>query len=495
MTTEFISVIADSGGSFTSLASALAAQAIDITSPRARVYSHDGVSGTVANSAGITGSVSGEVATVKHCTSAMVLVYHGAADQTYQSGETVTCSAGSFVINSTVGSGAGDLPHLVWEISGELTQSAGFMLSHASLATGPDNKVIIRSIGGQKRSSSNALTYGYAPGRINCTTSGGAANVIDVAEAYVDIENIDIKTSTESGHTGYCIRLNPGTVTGEVNLRGVLCKGVNGATQVFSQGTSTGVIMNVYNSVFYGNRTYIVRNAAADINYYNCIFIQQNAGNAVAAYSDAGATSYWDCYAVRAGTSAAYSGTYDTLEANCASNDATGTAGLQNFVYADQFMSTTENSEDFRLKSDSGLLEVGEIHGLTPDIFGVNRDGASAIGPCELVSSGITASGSPTWGTYKSNSGILCCPTDIYIGNSDAILGTATPSNILSFFPHFSAYVTKLQGANLTDVYIQVSSVDDSTFLSDLSWDSGWKTFSAPMASNGRIDDVEYLQV
>jgi len=70
---------------------------------------------------------------------------------------------------------------------------------------------------------------------------------------------------------------------------------------------------------------------------------------------------------------------------NNASSDSTGNTGLQNLSSADQFVNTTEGSEDLHLKSGSDLIDAGTDLSsyFTDDIDGQSRTGAWDIGADE----------------------------------------------------------------------------------------------------------------
>jgi hypothetical protein len=111
---------------------------------------------------------------------------------------------------------------------------------------------------------------------------------------------------------------------------------------------------------------------------------------------------------------------------------------------------------------------------------------------------GVTAEGAIALGDIVVAGGILAAPSDLYCGNTDAQSGDTNPTGITDLTPVFSGKVSKLD-ANITQVQIQVSAIDDATFVETLSWDSGWLTLAEPITATNtdgmaRTENIAYGQ-
>ena len=74
------------------------------------------------------------------------------------------------------------------------------------------------------------------------------------------------------------------------------------------------------------------------------------------------------------------------VEVNNASEEATGTTGLINLTFTDQFVNTTLSAMDLRIKVSGSLFEAASTGAISPDVFGTVRDGSNPdIGPYEHV--------------------------------------------------------------------------------------------------------------
>ncbi len=96
---------------------------------------------------------------------------------------------------------------------------------------------------------------------------------------------------------------------------------------------------------------------------YNCVFISSSAYGSVS--NTGGGASTWvvkNCYAYNANTEGPAFNDMTTM-VTCASNDTSGSEGLQSIDLGDssgtKFVSLTDGSWDFHLKKDSPLVNVG----------------------------------------------------------------------------------------------------------------------------------------
>jgi hypothetical protein len=151
-----------------------------------------------------------------------------------------------------------------------------------------------------------------------------------------------------------------------------------------------------------------------------------------------------------------------------------------------------------------GITGSGAINLNTIDVDGrtVNYGtGAITLGDMTIAGDGtrgVTAEGAIALGNIVVAGGILAAPSDLYCGNTDAQSGDTNPTGITDLTPVFSGKVSKLD-ANITQVQIQVSAIDDATFVETLSWDSGWLTLAEPITATNtdgmaRTENIAYGQ-
>ncbi|KKU49278.1 hypothetical protein A3H10_04185 [Candidatus Uhrbacteria bacterium RIFCSPLOWO2_12_FULL_46_10] len=101
---EFISTIKQSVGDYSSLSSwwnAMSSGGIDLTVTSTKVFSHTGITGTIADGALVTGDMSGATATAVHTTPTQILLKNIVG--TFQSDEPVRVDASNYVTLTDVG--------------------------------------------------------------------------------------------------------------------------------------------------------------------------------------------------------------------------------------------------------------------------------------------------------------------------------------------------------------------------------------------------------
>jgi len=107
--TEFVAIVDPDNGpstSFTSLSSWETAVQCDLTAATTLVFSHSGITGSIANGASVTGATSGATATAEHTTDSQILLT-GIASGPFQSGEQVYVTQNvHYVVISDAGDGA-----------------------------------------------------------------------------------------------------------------------------------------------------------------------------------------------------------------------------------------------------------------------------------------------------------------------------------------------------------------------------------------------------
>jgi len=105
VTKEFISTIKSSGGDYTTLSAWEDAVETDLTAVTTKVFSHGGITGTIADGATVTGATSTATAIVLHATATQILV-QSIATSTFQSGEQMQVDGSNYVTLGDAGFGA-----------------------------------------------------------------------------------------------------------------------------------------------------------------------------------------------------------------------------------------------------------------------------------------------------------------------------------------------------------------------------------------------------
>lgn len=149
-------------------------------------------------------------------------------------------------------------------------------------------------------------------------------------------------------------------------------------------GTVGGLVTTTYSGII--------------LDIYSCTII---GGDTQGIARSVGVVTAKNCYAYASGSGVAYSGTIG--KTTCASDDTTGSAGLQNIAYdTSNFTNVTAGSEDLHIPSGSDLIDVGtDTSGeaapmdFTDDIDGDARGATWDVGADELVDAGVTVSPSP----------------------------------------------------------------------------------------------------
>jgi hypothetical protein len=511
MVTEFVCTVGATGCDYTTPAAWETACDSNLTSAQTRVYSHGGITGTVADGATVNGSVHSYTAVVRHATANRIMVYHDTASETYETGEQIRVDVSNYVtVTSTVGSGAGDEVIPVMELDGEVSISSGTALLIDEWTTDATHPIRIRSKNAAKRSSSSALRFGAAAGRLISTDADDPC--IAINESYVEFSDIDLKNS---GGNDYLVTMASLPATNNhIKFERVLFESSNSCNYIMSCQDSDAIVTmdncivvsrGPVSPVYFAGNTLNLR--------FDTFYTTATNGRSVVTAS--GTINITNCYGNANGTGYVYGGSGGTRNVTTSgSSDATGTAGLQSLAPGDQFTSVTDGSEDFRLKAGADLIDAGTaIAGLTTDIYGTARpDGEEDLGVAELLAGGTAITGVCTItipaitfaGTAeKTAEGAITGSCTITLAGNDFAASVLMPPNqiyvegaenntgVIATEPAISAYCSKLS-PNIVDIRIQVSAVDDYSFVEDLSWDSGWLTLATPLAAAGRTEDRDY---
>ena len=220
---------------------------------------------------------------------------------------------------------------------------------------------------------------------------------LSVAESYVLIDGLICKNTNANGHD--TILIDPLATSANSLIKILNCVIVGGlrAAQGYGVRQIDGQLLMV-NTVIYGAAVngYLSNYAANGppiANIYNCISCS-NGGNGFTVRDEATA-SIKNCYAGNNGSDD-FSGKARTT---CASEDATGSTGLQSIAYSisagTYFTNLTAGSEDFSIGASSSLIGVGTnlyndaVYSFQTDILGTDRGGSGAswdIGAFEYIS-------------------------------------------------------------------------------------------------------------
>lgn len=231
--------------------------------------------------------------------------------------------------------------------------------------------------------STNALKFNQANG-VAVQGSGSFINAFSSDMDFITVDGIQFKTA----NTGTRAFAFTASFTQNMKLQNCIIESADDAVQINRGQAFNNVIILTGtggeglraasgNCQIIGNTIVRPSDITAANNGIVCVY---GAGpiynNAIFGFATAG--SGWT-----AGTS--------TNNATDAASLPAGT-GLTSVTYANQFVSTTSASRDFRLKAGSSLIDAGATQGPATDIIGTSRPQGTAydIGCWELVSSGFS---------------------------------------------------------------------------------------------------------
>lgn len=326
--------------------------------------------------------------TIHHLTSTEYIIT--ASVGTLDDNDSVTDGTNTFVIN-----GAGDSCQVtvdVYNDDGTLTDTWTF----DGFTTDSDNFFKVTSPVGERHSGTAAS---------GARISSNGANGIVVADNYSELSWLILDSSLNSaGNPEGLIKPQSGADNSVIKnniIADCVNDGAGSFTNCIGAATQTFTGFNVYNNIIYNPETNGVgwgfgNGGVVVIN--NTIYGAGNNGFNIA-HSNSTVTARNN--AVFGSTGSDYSANIDTRQTN-ASEDTTGDAGLQSFVTAEQFTSTTGGSEDFHLITGADLIDAGTDLTTTAniDIDNYDRDAGGVtwdIGADEFIA--VPVGG---WGTSDS---------------------------------------------------------------------------------------------
>lgn len=227
--------------------------------------------------------------------------------------------------------------------------------------------------------------------------SSAYSHMISIADSYIVLEGLAVKNSDANGL--YTILIDQGVVSGSCLAKILSCVVVGakwaslgyGVNQV--DGNLTIVNTIIYASALDGFKNSYAANGPPKSTVYNCVSCG-NGGVGFDVYDDA-ASAIKNCYS-GGNTGNDYAGKARTT---CASEDSTGSVGLQSIAYSTSsgayFTNITAGSENFHIGASSSLVGAATnlyndgTYAFQIDIDGNDRGGAAAswdVGADEYVS-------------------------------------------------------------------------------------------------------------
>ena len=207
-------------GEKTTIASWESAVQSDLTDAQTRVYTHGGITGTIADAATVTGQNNGYQATVRICTTGQIMVFHDTAAETFEADEQVQVD-GSNHVSVDSGDGGGDTVIAVAEGSNTST-TADNSLTLAGWGTDGTNRVIVRAAGGDE------AVMPFDTSRYYITSATYNLRL----DEFCDIQGIQLDCQTVSFGSAVNINASGGLtgLSGLVTLDSCLIKGDVGAS-------------------------------------------------------------------------------------------------------------------------------------------------------------------------------------------------------------------------------------------------------------------------
>lgn len=221
---------------------------------------------------------------------------------------------------------------------------------------------------------------------------------LTISEDNVRVEGLQIR-HTAGSPSGSDSALRPVSTGGTTDIRVNKCILRAGRFTVRIESGSNHYWWN--NMIYGGSVGGLVVTSSIALDIYSCTII---GGDTYGLVRSSGTVTAKNCYAYASGTGDAYSGTI--TKTTCASDDTTGSAGLQNIAYdTSNFTNVTGGSEDLHLPSGSNLVDVGtDTSGdsapmdFTDDIDGDSRGATWDVGADEYVA----AVGGNPWYYYAN---------------------------------------------------------------------------------------------
>lgn len=220
--------------------------------------------------------------------------------------------------------------------------------------------------------------------------------VTDVgANGYVTFEDLMVLNSNNGAGTK-CIGVDAAHGTVIFNRCKLLCTG-NANAVVFKTDAGCGADVNLFNCVLFNKAAAVaaggcIQAVGAPIKAYHCSAWSLTANGDCINMGDLAGGELVNCYAYAAGTGDSYTGLTDVTMTTCASDDATGSAGLQNVAYDATNFYNKESANYFpNIRKGGALYGTGtDLSGYTApynistDMCRCTRPNPPSIGCCDL---------------------------------------------------------------------------------------------------------------
>ncbi len=435
VTKEFISTIRATGGDYSSLSSWESANQTDLTATTTKVFSHGGITGTIADTDTITGSTSGATANVVHATTTQILLE--SISGTFQSGEQVQVDASNLVTISDAGFGAISTAECYNDWPSGLVED---YVSISGWTTGKNNYVKVYTPQGQRHNGVLKNESGnYTGFTIKQTNYSGKTSVFGNEQNYTIIDGIIIVAAESQVSYGISSEVAYSTVSNNIVYREV-----GTGQQGIRFYTTASVGSYIFNNIVYGS----------DSNNWEICFMgcKGEVYNNVAYECDYGFVNYSTYDNELTNNSAFNNNIYDfggsvnAIISNSISSDGTaddfgGSDNIVDATLADlDFVSTTSGLEDLHIETDSVARNEGLDLSVDPDYPLVSDiDGDSMLGFAEW------SIGADQYSDFDYSS---LSPTD---GNKSVAVGA-------DFVMNFSESVTAQAGK-----YIYIKREDDDS--------------------------------
>lgn len=351
MATEFITTLRDGTGDFSLMSSWESSVQCDLTAATTKVFSHGGITGSIANNDTVTGQTSGATGSVVGVVTGTQILLDGITG-TFQSGEVAQVSAG----NSVTLSDAGDSPIAVLECYNDWASGLSDNVTISGWTTGASNTIIIRAASGEAHGG--VLGGGFW---MNKSVNFGKIIASDFVD-YLVIRDIEVKNTSSNGQG---IDFGSRRVTCErvISSAGAVC---------FNTVTANGILRNCLAIGLETDVNCFLINSFGTPVIQNCTSIGGSRGF-YRANGTAGPT-ITNCVSYDAATADFDITTTDTTVTYCASGDtsAFGTGAVTGITTADF---NDYANDDFSPASGSDLIDAGtDLSGtFTDDIAGNTR--------------------------------------------------------------------------------------------------------------------------
>lgn len=376
MATAFNVSVAPSGGDYTSLQSAIAANACDLTAAATKVFSHGAITGTMSANTAVVGVISGATGTCVVCTTSQILIK--SITGTFQSGEVVYETLGTNLITI---SNAGDSPSLSFNISGTWVSADTTTVNITGYTTNSTNSISIATSGSAKNTTGIYSTSFY-----RLEHSGSGVDIFAINNDNITITGLQVK-QTSNGFGFSTVKIN----ANHFNILLDSCILIASDGRAY-RNNGTGASCQVRNTIGInqdsGGGGLDAMASAGPTFFYNCVGISYGSGSGLSDQSSGFHGGYENCYAYSASGSAYVMNNFTMI--TCASNDGTGNITVA--YSTSTFTGVTLGSEILSLVSGSSLILAGTnmIGTFSLDITGATRQSSGAwdIGAFLYVSSG-----------------------------------------------------------------------------------------------------------